>query len=482
MRYKNQLNNLLNKYQSGGRTNTPYTNNYEFASVNPNAVLEYALQHYDDKSKSFDGVDVNKTLSYYKDHMPSLFDNYFEEKDGKFGLKKGKKYEDFQIGYNDFVDETSQMFGEIYGANKDELDEYSKSIKFSPKGTKNTATSIDDKYGRNTSSKSAFQRNIVDEQKLEKLKSLGIFTGRGVLNNIEKARGVLEEDEIQDIVRGLDIYKNADYILGTIKKQPTAENNEEPNEEGSDLKPYENNQSNFTNNLPVVTPDQSNLAPKYFGTRLRGIRAPWNVTNFVSPESSIREVNRQSNTARELLASTNPYTSASAISNLQAQENKTIADANMQAEIANQTAQNQTDNINESRILQTDQINTQEANAYETRSNVGLDSYYKEWLNYNDRQNKENLSNFNLQNQVNAVNATNPNYNIGSNFEVYQTPEEFKIVVGSDGQKYLQDKKGTITKVTTEDKTGNRKTTTSTVTKSKKGGTLRDFLKQNKKS
>lgn len=255
----------------------------------------------------------------------------------------------------------------------------------------------------------------------------------------------------------------------------------------------DNDNIDYTVKSPILTPDQSNMAPKYFGTRLRGISAPWNVANFVSPDKTIREINKQSNTARELLTSANPYTSASAIANIQAQENENISNTIMQTELANQQAQNQTDAINEQRIQQTDAMNNQESMAYENRSNVGLDSYHKEWLNYFDRRNKENKVNYNLQNQVNAINAVNPNYNINPDGSIRQTGEQFKLITDNSGKVFKVDKNNKIVEeITKTDETGKvtgttTKVKTGDIKKQQKGGlinsgNLKEFLSKHKKS
>ena len=483
--------NITNSNRSNVYYNPPTP--YEFSVVNPLAVSEYKLQHYNDKTKSYNGVNVNERLKYYKDNLPTVFNQFFEEKDGNFKLKDGKSYLDFQKGYNEFTDETEQLFANEYGFDKEQLAEYKNRINFTD-SSKDTSRGKDNKFGEYTSTRSGFQRNVVTPEQLEQLKKEGIFTGRGVLSNPEKAKAILGEDTYNKAILGLDKYKNADYIIGTVNPETPKEKEVVAEEAKQEMTPYENKESNYTNRLPILTPDQSNIAPKYFGTRLRGIQAPWNVANFVSPEASIREINRQTNTARELITSTNPYTSASAIANLQAQENQNINNAVMQTELANQQAQNQTDNINEQRIMQTDLANNRESFAYENRSNIGLDNYYKEWTNFFDRRNKERMVNYNLQNQVNAVNAINPNYNVGFDGSIYQTPEEFSVVANKDGEMFVVDKNGKVVRKPTETTVGNTKTTTTEgdakamngKTKAQEGGLLtsknfRDFLKRNKK-
>lgn len=314
------------------------------------------------------------------------------------------------------------------------------------------------------------------------------------------------QEELDDFVkeRGFNTLEGGDGIYTTGKtgayvklrvKDPVAQPEEaKPNDvvsnEGA-LGKYENEKTNYSNPLPIMTPDQSNMAPSYFGTRLRGVSAPWNVANFVTPDASIREINRQSNTARDMMVASNPYTSASAVANIQAQENKNIADTIFQTELANQQAQNQTDAINEQRIMSTDVANNQESAAYENRSNVGLDNFNKEWMNYIDRRNKERKVNYNLQNNVNAINAVNPNYNIAPDGSIQQTGEDFKLIAGDNNQKYIVNRNGdVVSKVTEETKIGNKKTTVTTTdgkpAKSQAGGlinssNLKEFLSKYKK-
>lgn len=507
-RYKTQLSSLISKYQKGDLILNPknfdqnwygdYTDKPNFKHRDIPATAErwkYLSNLYDQDTTDFDltsqdGInklaDVlqNKGLNEYnsvasdyamnmaptRDGLRNLIENgVFTTKELKdMGVKMDSK--DMPILGVDEIEMSEDKKAKIVGTIQDRLssDDFNKFKK------SYESTNFNDGKGYHR----FFEIRDVKFDNDEELQKFAKDRGFTIL---DKDKGIYKTDKTGAYVRLFSGDKNPET------PQPATPTSSNPQTESG---AYENKPSNFTNQLPILTPDQSTLPPRYFGTRLQGVRAPWNVANFVSPEASIREINRQSESARQLLASSNPYTSAAAIANVQAQENESIGNAVYQTEIANQQAQNQADAINEQRVMSTDAANAQEAAAYENRSNVGLDNYYKEYLNYIDRRNEERQVNYNLQNQVNAINATNPNYNIGNFGQIYQTGEDFKVVVGEGGDKFLLDRDGKMQKVVTETKKGNTKTTTTVgdIPKRKEegglitSGSLAGFLNKRKKS
>lgn len=470
-----KIGGFIKKFQGGGRNNTTYAPKYEFAAVNPDAWLEYQAQRYNDKTKSYDGVDINKSLSYYEKYLPTVYSKYFQNDSGNYRLKESMRNKDFQEGYNEFITETGELFKDSYGFSEADINDYINNINFTD-NSENTSRGIDDKDGRYYYTRSGFTRKVLTPEQLKQLEEKGIYTGRGVFENEDVAKGILGDDVYNEVVKGLDKYKNADYILGTKeseKEDDAAKDDVDPND---GLENYRDKKSNYTETRPTLTPDQSNLSPRYFGTRMRSIRSPWNVANYVSPNATVREISRQGNTARRLLNSTNPYTSAAAIANMQGQENDAIMNAVMTAEMTNQQTQNQTDMVNEDRVNKTDSANMSESLNYELRSNQGQDAYYKEWMNYIDRRNQERLVNYNMQNQVNAINAMHPNYNVNAFGQIAQTDEPFIITAESGVQYIIDPRTNKVTKINKEEKSDKKKPDTK-----KNGGTLRDFLKSNRK-
>lgn len=262
---------------------------------------------------------------------------------------------------------------------------------------------------------------------------------------------------------------------GTPANTPASPNNPDPS---GDIKNIGNLDRNFNDGLPMLTPDQSNLPPNYIPTTLRQVGHIQANPIAISPEETIKELSRQYNTAVDTMTETNPYTSGSAMANLQAQTNNSINQAYSQAAMANAQDRRNVENINEERIQARDNSNIQMMGQYEKEAIVGLDNYIQSWRNYIDNRNLQNVNNWNLENQRQAFNAVNDNFKIGS-MGWYQTDETPVFYFnGANGQPmayntrtkqtYEVSKKnqdGTKTKSTTE-------TTTNPPKNRQKGGLL----------
>lgn len=238
-----------------------------------------------------------------------------------------------------------------------------------------------------------------------------------------------------------------------------------------------NKDRNFNNGLPMAVPDQSNLPPNYLPTTLRQIGSVQANAIRISPEETLKELNRQYVTSAELAAETNPYTSAAMQANLQAQTNNATNQAYSQAAIANAQDQRNVENTNEERILQRDSTNLGLMSQYEKEAITGLDNYVQSWRNYIDKRNLENVNNWNLENQRQAFNAVNDNFQIGA-LGWYQTDETPNIYVpgmyGLPPQTNQRTRQSSETTRTNPDgsKTKSKSETTTNPRKSKSGGLL----------
>ena len=265
---------------------------------------------------------------------------------------------------------------------------------------------------------------------------------------------------------------------------------EQTNVQNNDIKPIGNRRAqDFNSNLPLLVPDQSNLPPNLLQPGLRQVGSVQANAIRVSPEETIRELNRQYTTASDLSSQTNPYTSGAMQANLQAQTNSAINQAYSQAAVVNAQDQRNVENLNEERIRQRDITNLGMLDQYEQRSQTALENYANEWKSYIDKRNLENVANWNLENQRQAFNAVNPNYQIGS-MGWYQTNESPVFYV--NGKPFMTDPTtgNTYEVVTKTDNKGNSTVTqkqgtyqntrmTRKPNKQKKGGLL---LSQNIKN
>ena len=175
--------------------------------------------------------------------------------------------------------------------------------------------------------------------------------------------------------------------------------------------------------LPLMVPDQSNLPPNLLQPSLRTVGSYEATPIYISPEDTIRELNRQYNTASTLITENNPYTAGAAMANLQSQTNDAINKAYYTSSMANAQDRRNVENLNEERISKRDIYNTGRLDAYEKAAQDAQDNFISSWRNHIDKKNLEGVNNWNLQNQVNTFNAINPNYKINSLGQVIQTED-----------------------------------------------------------
>ena len=204
-------------------------------------------------------------------------------------------------------------------------------------------------------------------------------------------------------------------LLNTVAKtEEAASNPQKAKDPSSNIEAMGNKDTNWDDSLPMLTPDQSNMRPNLLQPGLRTFgHVQANAMN-VSPEETLKELNKQYNTASRLASETNPYTSGAMQADLQAKSNDAINQAYSQAAVVNAQDQRNVENTNEGRIQQRENSNIGALNNYEELSQRALDNYGQSWRNYYENQNKQNVNNWNLENQRQAFNATNDNYKIGA--------------------------------------------------------------------
>ena len=505
---KSALQQMMNEVQQSQHGNVQYAqigtrikpinndyNKFPFTAINIDGYTDYNLQHYNSDKGIYDSFDPNERIGRYLTDVPVGAENYFEKKlDGTYGLKAGKKYSDFQKGYNQLMERNKKFFETLTDdMSEDEkksylnnISNYHNDIIFTTDKEKEykgkTARGIDNKFGQFTSTRSGYQRAIVTPEQLKELNAKGIFKLSQVLGN-EDAKKIIGDDLYTKLSDENTKFGGIDYKILDIK--PT--NSDQKSDEASNPDPnnglnkWDPRRTNFGNVLPVAVPDQSNLPPNYIPTSMREVKHVQANTINISPEATLGELANQAKTASKVLVEANPYTSAAGIANLQANENQAINQAYMQSEMANQQDQRNVENINEQRIQQRDNTNLNLASQYQKEAITGADNLYQSWRNFIDNKNRQNLENFNLQENVNAYNAMNPNYQRGP-LGMYQTPEESIFYVNGQAM-YKDPKSGKVYKMTESvDDKGVKTTTTTTKTKGKKGGIIKsnnlvDFLK-----
>lgn len=204
-------------------------------------------------------------------------------------------------------------------------------------------------------------------------------------------------------------------LLNTVAKtEEAASNPQKAKDPSGDIDAMGNKDRNWDDSLPMLTPDQSNMRPNLLQPGLRTFGHVQSNAINVSPEETLKELNKQYNTASRLASETNPYTSGAMQADLQAKSNDAINQAYSQAAVINAQDQRNVENTNEGRIQQRENSNIGALNNYEELSQRALDNYGQSWRNYYENQNKQNVGNFNLENQRQAFNATNDNFKIGA--------------------------------------------------------------------
>ena len=441
------------KYQPGGLRTKTLSEVYDtmpFTAVNAEGYADFDLQHLNPTTGVYDNFDPNQRIGRYLTDVPVGAENYFEQRpDGGYGLKKGVQYKDFQKGYNDLMGRTRKFFEtqtegmsdaqkKVYLGN---LEKYNNDIIFTTdkeseyKGK--TARGIDNKFGQFTSTRSGYQRNIVTPEQRKQLEAIGVYKLSQLVNN-DDAKKIVGDELYNKLEKENKDFGGIDYRI-LDKADPKSPEAPVPVEGGADINPYVDKTQQSVD-LPMMTPDQSNLPPKYLATSMRQMGSTQADRVFLSPEENLKELARQSSTASSTLVNNNPYTAGAGLANLQAQQNNATNQAISQTMMANQQDQRNVSNINEERIMNRDKTNIGLADKYEREQIVGLDNYYSEWRNFIDNRNKQNVVNWNLQNQQNMFNAINPNYKIRSRGQIQQTDEPFWIKLGG-GQMGLMDPK-----------------------------------------
>lgn len=464
---------------------------FPFASTNDKGVLDWNLQKLNPATGTYDSFNPSERIGNYLNYIPVGAENYFEKKsDGSYGLMKGKSYADFQKGYNTIVNNTdaflrTQTEGmtdaekQTYLSN---LDKYKNDIIFTTDKEEDykgkTARGLDGKFGQFTSTRSGYKRKVVTPEQQKKLNDIGVYNLSQLLKN-EKAQEIVGKELTDKLRKENTDFKGIDYTLDKISDgNKTTQETTEKTDASSDL-----TAPNFRNrvsspNLPIQTPDQSNLPPNYLATSMRQVGSTQADRVFLSPEENLKELARQAGTASNQIISNNPYAAGAGLSALQANQNNAINQAIAQTTIANQQDERNVNNINEERVMKRDQVNLGLADKYEREAITGLDNYYSSWINYIDNRNRQNLSNYNLQAQVNSANAVNPNFQIGSMGEIYQTDEPFIINLGNNRQGLYDPKTKTVVRERKVSPDGRTTTTTTETPKKKKGGWITTDLSE----
>lgn len=464
---------------------------FPFATTNANGVLDWNLQKLNPATGTYDSFNPSERIGNYLNYIPVGAENYFEKKsDGSYGLMKGKSYADFQKGYNTIVNntdaflrtQTEGMTDSEKQAYLSNLDKYKNDIIFTTdkeddyKGK--TARGLDGKFGQFTSTRSGYKRKVVTPEQQKKLNDIGVYNLSQLLKN-EKAQEIVGKELTDKLRKENTDFKGIDYTLDKISDgNETTQNPTEKTDASADL-----TAPNFRNrvsspNLPIQTPDQSNLPPNYLATGMRQVGSTQADRVFLSPEENLKELARQAGTASNQIISNNPYTAGAGLSALQANQNNAINQAIAQTTIANQQDERNVNNINEERVMKRDQVNLGLADKYEREAITGLDNYYSSWINYIDNRNRQNLSNYNLQAQVNSANAVNPNFQIGSMGEIYQTDEPFIINLGNNRQGLYDPKTKTVVRERKVSPDGRTTTITTETPKKKKGGWITTDLSE----
>lgn len=245
----------------------------------------------------------------------------------------------------------------------------------------------------------------------------------------------------------------------------------------TDLKAYEGKVDNVSwlNAMPMLTPTANRIPPQLFQPGLKSIGHYQANPLAVSPESAIRELDRQYSTATRMAYENNPYTANAMNANLMAQRATAVNQAYANANLTNQQDARNVENINEQRMLGRDTVNVQTKQLYEDKSNQALDNFVKSWRGYYDTKNLEQTNKYNLNNQRIALNAVNQDFTIGPFGQIIQTGNPNFVISGryeidpKTGKHYVRDANGKYKEVTTADEKS-----TKTKESKKYGGFLRN--------
>lgn len=408
----------------------------DFVLRNPWARVEAEAQRKNLTGQGFGDINEVETLNWYRQNTPYLIQGIIQEKDGQISITPEKgTVERFQRRFDEMAVDTSDLFKEVYGYDPEAIDRYIEDIRFEPERSfGESSRRYDDKYGRFTSSRSWFQRPIVSPEQLEQLHAAGLRTARQVFENPEKAKEILG-DTYEEVVKGLDKYKNADYVIGVLQDQPTSTEEETTKTDGETTtttgttNPY-TQESNQQINLPWSEIDQRIPFPMGMDIGRMQSVSPINLRPInVSVEPTLNEINRQVAFANQMVNFAPDSTRAAQIANLVA----TGTDASNQAITANnlQNAQlnQQVEQFNEMQIGAADRMNTELAENYTDRflrTKAALESQQAGWRQYMNRlaaQQQQNQFNRNIAQSMFPNMRLNPDgtiTGIGSPIEIFQ--------------------------------------------------------------
>lgn len=409
----------------------------DFVLRNPWARVEAEAQRKNLTGQGFGDINEAETLNWYRQNTPYLIQGIIQEKDGQISITPEKgTVERFQRRFDEMAVDTSDLFKEVYGYDPEAIDRYIEDIRFEPERSfGESSRRYDDKYGRFTSSRSWFQRPIVSPEQLEQLHAAGLRTARQVFENPERAKEILG-DTYEEVVKGLDKYKNADYVIGVLQDQPTSTEEETTKTDGetttttgTTTNPYTQD-SNQQINLPWSEIDQRIPFPMGMDIGRMQSVSPINLRPVnVSVEPALNEINRQVAFANQMVNFAPDSTRAAQIANLVA----TGTDASNQAITANnlQNAQlnQQVEQFNELQVGAADRMNTELAENYTDRflrTKAALESQQAGWRQYMNRlaaQQQQNQFNRNIAQSMFPNMRLNPDGTItgvGDYLEVYQ--------------------------------------------------------------
>lgn len=432
------------KYQGGGREDKiiQFDDTWDFVyKFLPETYGEAALQHLTGDSKIIYGnADLNSAIQQYLKTMPYAVMNSVSEYPTEGGVSTYSLRDDMedaalqlQEGISTTYKDTANYFKDVLGYDKEQIDSYLSMIDFTTGTPEETARGFDNKAGRFTLTRPFFQRRVVTEEQQKALNDAGIYTARqALLHKKDEALKILGEELYNEVVKGLDKYEHADYVIGALKDQPAS-----PEEKSGDgetttttTRPYEQ-ESKQQINLPWSEIDQRIPFPMGMDIGRMQSVSPINLSPVnVSVEPALNEINRQVALANQMVNFAPDSTRAAQIANLVA----TGTDASNQAITANnlQNAQlnQEVEQFNELQIGAADRMNTELAENYTDRflrTKAALESQQAGWRQYMNRlaaQQQQNQFNRNIAQSMFPNMRLNPDGTItglGSPIEIFQS-------------------------------------------------------------
>lgn len=444
----------------------------DFVLRNPWALAEAESQRRNNTGQGFGGVNVTESLGWYGQNNPYLIKGLTEGEGDQMAIipKKGTVKE-LQRRFDKMSSDTRDLFVEMYGYQPEDIDRYVDDLRFEPDREFGVSSRrYDDKYGRFTASRSWFQRSVVTPEQLQQLHEAGIRTARQALEeNTERAKEILG-DTYEEVVKGLDKHKNADYVIGALQDQPTTTEEETTKTDGETTTTTGTTTNPYTQdskqqiNLPWSEIDQRIPFPMGMDIGRMQSVSPINLRPInVSVEPTLNEINRQVAFANQMVNFAPDSTRAAQIANLVA----TGTDASNQAITANnlQNAQlnQQVEQFNEMQIGAADKMNTELAENYTERflrTKAALESQQAGWRQYMNR-----LAAQQQQNQFNRNIAQSmfPNMRLNPDGTMTVSGDYLELFQNFLNQ---QEQKGK-TQMSKKDNTQNNQ----------KGGTIKDHLR-----